>query len=97
MAANGTSCVIRAKDKAGNETVRSIIVSGTEMPEPSEPEEPGTPDDSKVISESGEYTLKAGVTYHLAEGNWKVDGDKSVYRGGNDFYVAADGSYKFTK
>ena len=59
--------------------------------------EPGTPDDSKVISESGEYTLKAGVTYHLAEGNWKVDGDKSVYRGGNDFYVAADGSYKFTK
>ena len=97
VAANGTSCVIRAKDKAGNETVRSIIVSGTETPEPSEPEEPGTPDDSKVISESGEYTLKAGVTYHLAEGNWKVDGDKSVYRGGNDFYVAADGSYKFTK
>lgn len=98
VAANGTSCVIRAKDKAGNETTCSIIVFGTETPEP-KPEEPGTgtPDDSNVISRSGEYALKAGVKYHLAEGKWKVDGDKSVYPGGSDFYVTADGSYKFTK
>lgn len=96
VAANGTSCVIRAKDKAGHETTCSITVSGTEKPE-----EPGTgtetPDDSNVISGSGEYTLKAGVKYHLAEGKWKVDGDKSVYQGGNDFYVNADGSYTFSK
>ncbi len=99
VVADGTSCVIRAIDKAGHETVCSINVSGTGTPEPSEPEkpEPGTPDDSNVISKSGEYTLKAGVKYHLAEGKWKVDGDKSVYRGGSDFYVKADGSYKFTK
>lgn len=92
--ANGTSCVIRAKDKAGNEETCSITVFGTEAPEPSEPE---TPEDSNVISKSGEYALKAGVKYHLAEGKWKLDGDKSVYPGGRDFYVTADGSYKFTK
>lgn len=101
VVSDGTSCVIRAIDKAGHETVCSINVSGTGTPEPSEPEKPepgpSEPDDSNVISKSGEYTLKAGVKYHLAEGKWKVDGDKSVYRGGSDFYVKADGSYKFTK
>lgn len=86
VVANGSSCVIRAKDKAGNETVCSITVS--------ENEKPGT---GTVISESGDYALKAGVKYHLAEGKWKVDGDKSVYQGGCDFYVRVDGSYKFTK
>lgn len=98
VAANGTSCVIRAKDKAGHETTCSIIVFGNVAPGP-EPEEPGpeTPDESNAISESGEYALKTGVKYHLAEGKWKVDGDKSVYQGGSDFYVAADGSYIFSK
>ena len=91
VAANGTSCVIRAKDKAGNETTSSIIVFGNETPGEEQPET------SNVISKSGEYALKAGVKYHLAEGKWKVDGDKSVYPGGSDFYVTADGSYKFTK
>ena len=98
VTANGTSCVIRAKDKAGNETTCSITVSGTGTPEP-KPEEPGTetPDDSNVISESGVYALKAGVKYHLADGKWKLDSDKSVYQGGNDFYVSADGNYTFSK
>lgn len=98
VAANGnsTSCVIRAKDKAGNETVCSIGVTGTETPEP-KPEEPEPPQTDNVISQSKEYTLKAGVKYHLAEGNWKVEGDKSVYRGGSDFYVTADGTYRFKK
>lgn len=86
VTANGTSCVIRAKDKAGNEATCSITVSGT-----------GTPDDSNVISESGVYALKAGVKYHLTDGKWKLDSDKSVYQGGNDFYVSADGNYTFSK
>ncbi|MDE6405328.1 MAG: hypothetical protein K2M20_06725, partial [Lachnospiraceae bacterium] len=90
VAANGTSCMIRAKDKAGNEATCSITVSESGTPEEK-------PEVSNVISRSGEYTLKAGVKYHLAEGKWKVDGDGSVYPGGNDFYVKADGSYKFTK
>lgn len=91
---NSTSCVIRAKDKAGNETVCSISVTGTTTPEPEEPEPPET---DNVISQSKEYTLKAGVKYHLAEGRWKVDGDKSVYQGGSDFYVTADGTYRFSR
>lgn len=103
VTANGTSCVIRAKDKAGNETTCSFTVSGTETPEPKpeepNPEEPGTetPDDNNVISESGVYALKAGVKYHLADGKWKLDSDKSVYQGDNDFYVNADGNYTFSK
>lgn len=101
VAANGnsTSCVIRAKDKAGNETVYSIGVTGTETPKPEEPkpEEQEPPKTDNVISQSKEYTLKAGVKYHLAEGKWKVDGDKSVYQGGSDFYVTADGTYRFKK
>lgn len=84
--ANGTSCVIRAKDKAGNETVYSINVEGNKTPEAAD-----------LISESGVYTLKAGVKYHLAAGNWKIDGDKSVYQGESDFYVKNDGDYIFKK
>lgn len=84
--ANGTSCVIRAKDKAGNETVCSITVTGNK-----------TPDAGNLISESGVYALKAGVKYHLAAGKWKIDGDKSVYQGDSDFYVNNDGDYKFKK
>ncbi len=91
VAANGTSCLIRVKDKAGNEKTCSITVLGTETPEPD------TPDDSNVISGSGVYDLKAGEKYHLAEGKWYVEGDKSVYQGGSDFYVTADGSYRFSR
>ena len=80
VVADGTSCVIRAIDKARHETVYSINVSGTgtpEPPEPSEPEKP-EPDDSNVISKSGEYTLKAGVKYHLAEGKWRPAASSSL-------------------
>ena len=91
VAANGTSCMIRARDKAGNEETCSVTVFGSETPGPE------TPDDSNVILESGEYALKAGVKYHLGAGSWKVGGDKSVYQGGIDFYVTAGGSYQFTK
>lgn len=86
VAANGSACVIRAIDKAGNETACSITVSTEEKPET-----------DHVISKSGVYALKAGEKYRLAQGQWKVDGDKSVYQGGSDFYVSADGDYSFTK
>lgn len=82
-----TSCVIRATDKAGNEETCSISVNGSEPPKP----------DTTVISESKEYSLKAGVKYHLAAGTWKVGGDNSVYPGDNDFYVKEDGTYQFSK
>lgn len=84
--ASSTSCVIRAKDKAGNSASCTITVSGSE-----------TPDTGNVISESKVYSLKAGVKYHLAAGNWKVDGDMSIYQGNSDFYVKGDGDYIFSK
>lgn len=81
-----TSCVIRAKDKAGNETVYSITV-----------EKKGTESDTDVIFISGDYPLKAGTAYRLGFGNWTLDGDSTVYRGGSTFYVGQDGTYCFTQ
>lgn len=83
-AAYSSSCVIRAKDKAGNETVYSITV------QEKKPEE-----DTTVILESGTYSLKAGTAYRLGSGTWTLEGDGTVYRGGSTFYVRADGSYQF--
>lgn len=85
VSANGTStsCVIWAKDKAGNEMTCSINVSRS----PAE----------NVISASGIYSLTAGTSYQLAAGQWQVGGDKSVYSGGSTFYVKEDGDYTFTK
>lgn len=82
---SGTSCVIWAKDKAGNEMTCSVTVSGGDLAE------------NGIISESGVYSLKAGTPYQLAEGKWQVSGDKSVYSGGSTFYVSEDGDYTFTK
>lgn len=94
---NSTSCVIRAIDKAGNESSCSITVSGEGTQEPEPEPKPEPPEENKVISQSGEYDLKAGVKYRLAAGTWKVDGDGSVYPGDSDFYVKADGTYSFSK
>lgn len=86
VSANGTStsCVIRLKDKAGNEKIYSVNVSKA-------------PADDGVISANGIYALTAGTSYQLGEGQWQVDSDKSVYSGGNTFYVGTDGNYRFTK
>lgn len=81
-----TSCVIRAKDKAGNETVYSITV-----------EKKGTETDTNVIFISGDYPLKAGTAYRLGFGNWTLNSDSTVYRGGSTFYVGQDGTYCFTQ
>ena len=83
--ANGTNCMIRAKDKAGNEQTCSITVFGEE------------PEDNTVISKSGTYSLKPGVSYQLTAGKWKVGGDSTVYQGGRSFYVSSSGDYSFTK
>lgn len=88
---NSTSCEIKVIDLAVNEETCAITLSDSGAPEPE------SPDDGNVISKGGKYALKAGVKYRLAGGNWKVDGDKSVYRGGNDFYVTVDGTYQFKK
>lgn len=81
---NSTSCVIKAKDKAGNETNCSITVSGKSL-------------EGDTISGSGTYSLKANTPYKLGGGNWSVQGSKTVYRGGSTFYVKTDGDYTFWK
>lgn len=81
---NSTSCVIKAKDKAGNETNCSITVAGKSL-------------EGDTISGSGTYSLKANTPYKLDGGNWSVQGSKTVYRGGSTFYVKADGDYTFWK
>lgn len=84
VVANGTSCVIKALDKAGNEKVCSITVFGKEP-------------EVKTISQDGTYTLTAGKSYQLGAGSWKVNGGSTVYQGGRTFYVKTDGEYRFTK
>lgn len=81
---NSTSCVIKAKDKAGNETSRSITVSEKSPVE-------------NIISQNGTYSLQAGTAYQLAKGNWHVEGNRTVYQGGSTFYVKTDGDYVFWK
>lgn len=83
---SSTTCTIRAKDKAGNETVYTIIVEG---------KKPDT--DIRVINESGSYPLKAGTAYQLGSGSWTVENDGTVYRGGSTFYVRENGNYLFNR
>lgn len=85
VSANGTSCVIRAIDKAGNEKTCSITVTARTLEE------------NGVISVNGTYSLKEGTSYKLAEGRWQVSGDSTVYQGDSTFYVKKDGDYRFTK
>lgn len=81
----GASCVISAKDKAGNGTTCSITVSRE------------GPAENTVISKSDTYSLKTGTSYRLAAGTWQVNSDSTVYQGGRNFYVTAAGDYSFTK
>lgn len=85
VSANGTSCLIRVRDKAGNEKTCSITVTARNLEE------------NGVISVNGTYALKAGTSYQLAEGKWQVHGDGTIYQGGSAFYVKTDGNYRFTK
>ena len=86
IAASGVSCVIKAKDKAGNNVTYSITVSGRDPAQ-----------DGNVISKSGIYALKEGVSYKLSEGRWSIVGDRTVYAGENDFYIKRNGDYTFVK
>lgn len=47
------------------------------------------------ISGSGKLRLKSGEAYQLESGRWKVQGDATIYEGGNTFYVTSDGEYQF--
>lgn len=93
VAANGNSCVIKAVDKAGNQTTRSITING----EGGKPGGDDPKDDTTVINKGGTYSLKAGAAYRLGSGSWTLEGDSSVYSGGITFYVNKDGDYSFKR
>ena len=48
-----------------------------------------------VVQGSGVVSAKAGVSYALGTGTWKVAGDNTNYLGGITFFVPADGEYEF--
>lgn len=91
VAANGTSCIIRAKDKAEHETVINITING----ESGNPGGDNPQDDITVINKSGTYSLKTGTAYRLGSGSWTLEGDSVTYSGGITFYVNKDGDYSF--
>lgn len=82
---DGALCEIKAKDKAGNETIYSISVTAREL------------EADGVVAVNGTYALKPGVPYQLAEGKWKINGDSTVYEGGSTFYIMISDNYRFTK
>lgn len=50
----------------------------------------------EAVIGKGTIALQAGTQYRLEEGSWTVNGDTTVYAGGNYFYVSEDGDYTFT-
>lgn len=88
--AGSSSCVVKAKDKAGNVKSLSLTIEGgSTTPEPEVPAD-------NTITEAKTYILQEGTAYTLGSGSWKIAGDSSVYPGGITFYVPA-GSYTFQK
>lgn len=51
----------------------------------------------KTIDSNGTVSLVAGKPYRLESGNWKVNGDTTVYSGNNSFFVSTSGNYTFQK
>lgn len=69
-----------AEDAAGNRTSITVAVR-----------EPWMQDGITA----GKQNLQRGVAYKFGSGNWRVDKDSTVYRGGNVFYALSDGEYEF--
>ncbi len=67
----------------------------TEEPPTVEPDVPT--EETVVIEGSGTVSLKAGTTYVLGSGTWKIVGDDTIYMGDMIFYVAKDMECEFVK
>lgn len=81
LQSSGSRYVITAKDKAGNSTTYSVMIEEIWMRD--------------GINSAGVKALLRGKQYKLGSGNWKVDGDNTVYNGDISFYVNTDGDYDF--
>ncbi len=96
LTADGTSssCVIRAVDRAGNETVCSVTV---EQKNPDQDPDKDPDEEISIIDMNGTYSLQAGKAYRLGGGRWTLNGDPTVYCGDSTFYVSVDGDYTFQR
>lgn len=89
-----SSCVIRAVDRAGNETVCSVTV---EQKNPDQDPDKDPDEEISIIDMNGTYSLQAGKAYRLGGGRWTLNGDPTVYCGDSTFYVSVDGDYTFQR
>ena len=69
---------------------------------PDEGENEETDTESGFLAEgatptNGENKLKANIKYILGSGTWTVNGTPTIYEGGSEFYVEADGTYTFSQ
>lgn len=69
---------------------------------PDEGENEETDTESGFLAEggtptTGENKLKANTKYILGSGTWTVNGTPTIYVGGSEFYVEADGTYTFSQ
>lgn len=78
-----TKYTISAEDIAGNSVTTSFKLYEAWMRE--------------GIVSSGIKYLVSNMEYKLGSGQWKIDGDNTVYNGGTNFYVYKDGAYDFQK
>lgn len=92
------SCVIRAVDRAGNETVYSVTVEQKNPDQDPDKDPDQDPDEEiSIIDMNGTYSLQAGKAYRLGIGRWTLNGDPTVYCGDSTFYVSVDGDYTFQR
>lgn len=92
------SCVIRAVDRAGNETVYSVTVEQKNPDQDPDKDPDQDPDEEiSIIDMNGTYSLQAGKAYRLGGGRWTLNGDPTVYCGDSTFYVSVDGDYTFQR
>ena len=78
-----TKYTISVEDIAGNSVTTSFKLYEAWMRE-------------GIVSNGIKY-LVSNMEYKLGSGQWKIDGDNTVYNGGTNFYVYKDGAYDFQK
>lgn len=76
---------IIATDEAGNKISFTVVLSPAWM-------------STNTMPVGKPVTLRSNICYKLEGGsNWKINGDDTVYFGGNDFYVKKNGDFTFEK
>lgn len=78
----GQQYEIIAEDKAGNQLKYNVTVN-----------KPLDIAEIVEITSSGDYNLQGGTQYKFVGETWKVNGDDTIYYGGNTFYVKATDKY----